>query len=166
MVQRDQVPEEVVDIERWIQDRYTLGDANYVNKTGSPPSGSGIPPHIRTHTGGLQPDGDLTFEKNDGQAFLIEGQLNAGETVYSDWIDTDGWRTIEIVVLGDFQSAEDGVEVQFTQDANADAPSVDASVTRTYANEYVDRGFGSWDFGSLRTERSAHSCCTLARWEL
>ncbi|AGM11340.1 virion structural protein [Halogranum tailed virus 1] len=126
---------------------YALENTSYINQ-GELPSESGIAPHTRTHPGGLQPDNDLVFERADGQAFLLEGQVNAGETIYSDWIDTDGWRTIEIVVLGEFQSAEDGVTVQFSRDIQAETPEIDFELNRTYANEFVSQGYGSWDFGT------------------
>jgi len=97
---------------------------------------------------GRQPDGNKVEEKADGQAFIYQQSLNANETFTSDWIDTDGWRTIEIVILATVQSKKDGVRVQFTDDVQADTPNVDAEITRTFANDAVDEGFQTFDFGT------------------
>lgn len=147
MVQRDQVPEEVTDIQRWIQDEYTLENANYVN-TGVMPSTDGIPPHLRVHNNGLQPDNDLVPQKADGQAFIKNDGLAANETFTSEWYDSDGWRTVEAFIKSDVESAREGFEIQFSRDIQATNPTVDASKTRTYANEAVDEEQRTFDFGT------------------
>jgi hypothetical protein len=63
MVQRDEVPEEVVDIEKWIQEQYTLESAAYTDNL--PQGGE----HLKNRGYGLQPDGDLVGDMATGEVF-------------------------------------------------------------------------------------------------
>lgn len=122
-----------------------LNSAEYVDNSIST---SSLPSHIRNHSWELQPDGDLVPEKADGQAFELNSGLDANEIVTSEWIDTDGWRTIELIVESTVQSVVDGVEVQFSNNIDQENPTVNASITRTFANEAVAQGYKSFEFGT------------------
>lgn len=74
---------------------------------------------------GQQPDGDFVNVPADGEAFSTTTLLGAGEEYVSPWIDTDGWRAIEIFITADTPSEYgSGIEVAFTDDANVAVPTV------------------------------------------
>lgn len=103
---------------------------------------------IKTRNYGIQPDGDLVGNMADGTAFQNSAQLTAGESFTSEWFDTDGWETIEVVVEADVPSAYEGVEVQFSDDIQATTPEVDATVSESFSEESALRGYEIYDFST------------------
>jgi len=87
-----------------------------------------------------KPDGEWVADKADGLAFSTTDNLTAGETYTSEWVNTNGYRDVEIVVLADQPSALNGLEIQFTDDAQADTPTVQSGEIETYSAEAVERG--------------------------
>ena len=65
---------------------------------------------------GKQPDGDYVNAAADGSAFSTSSNLGISANYTSDWVDTDGWKAIEIVVATDEISAQDGFKIEFTDD--------------------------------------------------
>lgn len=59
----------------------------------------------------------------------------------SDWRDTDGWNSIECFFHSDVASKSLGIYIEFTEDANADTPVVQATRKFTFDSSDVDRGF-------------------------
>lgn len=123
---------------------YALDQAGLLSDTIS----DDIDDAIKTQNYGVQPDGDLVGKQADGLAFAIDGALNADETVTSEWIDTDGFNAIEIVVLSDFESARDGVEIQYTRDAQASPPTVHSKEVETYGANCAQYGCEGFTFGT------------------
>lgn len=74
---------------------------------------------------------------------------DCGETYISPWIDTDGFNSIEVFIKSDVRSSFLGLEVQFTDDANAITPTVRASENYTYTNDDVTRGFEDIRIGTI-----------------
>lgn len=97
--------------------------------------------HLKARGYGLQPDGDLVGEMATGELFRTEEELAAGETFTSDWYDTDGFSSLEIFVQSSVVSKIDGVKIQFTRNAQATTPTVDAETIKSYQEFYADRGF-------------------------
>lgn len=89
---------------------------------------------------GRQPDGDYVNSPADGSAFSTTSALSGGATYTSDWVDTDGWKAIEIVVTSDVVSANDGVQVQFTDDVQAGTPTVRTQLVYTLSANDVSNG--------------------------
>jgi len=135
MVQRDEVPEEVTDIERWIQDKYTLESTSYTDNL--PQGGE----HLKQRGYGVQPDGDLVGDMATGQLFSFEQDLAAGETFVSDWYDTDGFNALEVFIESDVTSNFDGIKFQFTSDTQADTPPIDGEETKSYQEFYARQGY-------------------------
>lgn len=88
---------------------------------------------------GKRPDGQLIKEKADGVATTTSATLAGGAVYTSSWIDTDGWREIEVFLKSDVVSATDGVEIQFTDDVTG-TPTVRGSVYRTFGTADVTTG--------------------------
>lgn len=88
-----------------------------------------------------QPDGDYVNAPADGEAFSTAALL-AGDGVFlSSWVDSDGWSGVELFVAADQASVEGGVEVEFTDDANAGSPTVRAVQSYTFGADDISRGF-------------------------
>lgn len=102
-----------------------------------------------THTNKLvltaqQPDGDYVDNKADGTIATFVTPLAAGASVLSDWYATNGWRSVEVFITSDVPSAEDGVEIEITDDAEGEMgpPIVRAVVKRTFTQDDIDeRGY-------------------------
>ena len=90
---------------------------------------------------GQQPDGDYVNSTADGQAFVTTTPLAAGESVSSDWLDTDGFNTIEVTVATDSTSANRGILLEFSNDVQAGTPVVHATKFFEYSPSDVSRGF-------------------------
>lgn len=101
---------------------------------------------FENHPHGRQPDGDLEETKYKGIADTFEGRLAIDETYTSPWIDTDGYGTIEVFVSSDVRSQKDGVLIEYTDDAQADTPTVRGSTSRTFTEEDANRGFEEFHF--------------------
>jgi len=85
---------------------------------------------------GRQPDGDYVDMRADGIAFTTTTLLSSNGEYTSDWMDSDGFNTIEIVVNSDVSSSDQGFRVDFTDDTSADTPTVRFS--RFYDFNVVD----------------------------
>lgn len=96
---------------------------------------------VPTSSAGIQPDGDTVYERADGDFFTTTNILGSGETFESDWYDSDGFRSISIVVAADQESATNGVYIEYTGNAQASTPDVDATDTFTFDGTDVVRGF-------------------------
>lgn len=90
---------------------------------------------------GQQPDGDYVNQPADGSALSTSTLLTAGQTYTSDWIDSDGWNTIELFVKSDVISEIDGVQIEFTDDAQAATPTVRSTFKTSFEQNDIDRGF-------------------------
>jgi hypothetical protein len=104
-----------------------------------------IPPNVvanmtRTITTGRQPDGDYVNTPADGTAFSTSATMSAGATFSSDWIDTDGFRTIEVFISSDQESSLNGIQIQFTDDAIGTASVVRSSISYTFNDVNVLNG--------------------------
>ena len=90
---------------------------------------------------GQQPDGDYVNARADGSGFSVVSSLPAGNTVTSEWVDTDGFNGIDLFIKSNKLSAANGIEVQYTDDVQATSPTVLASEFYSYTQADVDRGF-------------------------
>lgn len=90
---------------------------------------------------GRQPDGDYVTTPADGAAFEETTPLAADGVFTSAWFDTDGWNSIDLFVAADVESADQGIEIEFTRDANAVTPVVDATWRRSFKATDVTQGF-------------------------
>lgn len=88
-----------------------------------------------------QPDGDYVGLKTDGNAFSTDSLLAASGIYLSNWIDSDGWATIQLFLNSDVASATQGLEVEFTDDTSAVTPLVQATKRFTFSATDVRRGF-------------------------
>jgi len=86
-----------------------------------------------------QPDGDYVSEKASGQAFSTNELLTADEEFVSDWMDTDGWASIEVQVDSDQPSADNGLIIEFTNDVQDKNPTVDATIDFQFTQANVDQ---------------------------
>lgn len=105
---------------------------------------SGVLPQMtsnltRAITVGKQPDGDYVNSPADGQAFETETPLLAGETYTSQWVDTDDWNVIEIVLISDAESAINGLTVNFTEDT--EVAEIKFFRNYTYKVGFIDTQF-------------------------
>lgn len=64
-----------------------------------------------------------------------------GEAYVGDWIDSDGWDTIELFIDSEQPSKLLGLTVQFTDDANVESPTIRGERRFTYSEEDVETGF-------------------------
>lgn len=99
------------------------------------------PENLENHPHARQPDGDLVGDKATGEVFRDSVSLAADGTYTSDWYDTDGWSSVEFFVTSTSTSTEDGVKIQYTADANAETPTVEAEFPRTYDAIDIAQGF-------------------------
>jgi len=90
---------------------------------------------------GQQPDGDYVNARADGSGFSVASSLPAGNTVTSEWVDTDGFNGIDLFIKSNKLSAANGIEVQYTDDVQATSPTILASEIYSYTQADVDRGF-------------------------
>lgn len=90
---------------------------------------------------GQQPDGDYINARADGLAFQTSTPLGSNASYTSPWFDTDGFRSIEVFIVTDQVSGADGVEIQFTADANAAVPVANGILTREFTADDLARGF-------------------------
>lgn len=90
---------------------------------------------------GEQPDGNFVTIPADGLAISETTPLGIGGTFTSDWIDTDGWKSLEIFIKTDEISATDGITIQYTRDANVVSPVVDAEEFFTLVQLDIDNDF-------------------------
>jgi hypothetical protein len=95
----------------------------------------------RSITVGKQPDGDYVNTPANGTAFVNNSTLSAGATYTSDWFDSDGWQTIQLIIVTDKESALDGIEVDFTTNTNVDTPSVTFQKFFTFNDADVRQGY-------------------------
>lgn len=96
---------------------------------------------VRAVSVGKQPDGDYVNSPADGQAFSTTSTLGGGGSYTSSWTDSDGWSTIELLISSDVISAIDGVQFDFTDNVQADTPTVRASSYYTFTQQFIDYGF-------------------------
>lgn len=101
--------------------------------------------NVRSVPTGQQPDGDFVNAKADGTAFTDETPLAATATFNSDWIDTDGFISIELFISTDQLSSVGGIVVQYTDDVQG-ASTVRATDTYSFAQEDIDRGYLALSF--------------------
>jgi len=94
-----------------------------------------------------QPDGDYINAKADGIAVDIDNNsiktsspLGVSGIYESGWIDSDGYKSIEISIQSDVASDIDGIVVEFTDDANATTPTVISTQTFTFSVKDVEAG--------------------------
>lgn len=87
-----------------------------------------------------QPDGDFVTAKSDGSAFATSSTLGIYGEYDSPWIDTDGWKEIELAITSDVPSSGNGIYIEFTDDVQAETPLVKASQFFDYNNLDVDNG--------------------------
>lgn len=97
---------------------------------------------------GQQPDGDFVNASADGLAFETFTPLGIAGVYTSAWVDTDQWRSLEVFIKSDEVSANDGIEIQFSDNIQTATPTVQATVTRTITQADVDRGFVIYRFPS------------------
>jgi len=90
---------------------------------------------------GKQPDGDYVAVPADGTAISTSSTLTASSVFTSSWIDSDGYNEIDLLIACDQVSEVNGVEVQFTDDANAATPTVIFSRVFTFSSLDVNRGY-------------------------
>ena len=90
---------------------------------------------------GQQPDGDYVNARADGSGFSVVSSLPAGNTVTSEWVDTDGFNGIDLFIKSNKLSAANGIEVQYTDDVQATSPTILASEFYSDTQADVDRGF-------------------------
>lgn len=79
-----------------------------------------------------QPDGDYVEVPATGSAYSYsttngDSALGADAVLVSDWIDADGWNSVEIWITSDVESADDGIEIERTLDANATVPAIEGA---------------------------------------
>ena len=96
---------------------------------------------------GKQPDGDYVNVPADGIAVDVDGvtvksntPLLASESYQSGWVDTDGYKSIELSITSDQLSTVNGIVIEYTDDANVVTPTVISTKTFTYAQTDVDTG--------------------------
>lgn len=68
----------------------------------------------------------------------IANSVVDGQTV--TWFDSDGYNTIELLILADQQSVTNGIELQFTDDTGATTPSVRIRDFYTFSSINVTSG--------------------------
>ena len=90
---------------------------------------------------GQQPDGDYVASPSDGSALSTSSTLLGGATYTSDWVDSDGWNTIELFISSNTVSSNQGVAIQYTDDTQAGTPTVRAQKKFTFNPVDVQRGF-------------------------
>lgn len=101
---------------------------------------------VRSISTGRQPDGDFVNAVSDGTAFATTTTLTSGQSYTSPWTDTDGFNSIALFVSSDVTSSVDGLVVQFTDDVQAAPPIVRQTLTYTFTQTDVDRGYLELDF--------------------
>ena len=101
--------------------------------------------NVRSIPTGQQPDGDFVNAKADGTAFMNDTPLLATATYNSDWIDTDGFVSIELFISTDQQSSAGGIVVQYTDDVQG-ASTVRATDNYSFTQADIDRGYLSLSF--------------------
>lgn len=113
---------------------FSLNTFGYINPASAPirSIGSGLNSSALALTTrgvsfGRQPDGDYVETPSSGSIFSYSTDngdlpLAADEILETPWIDSDGWRSIEIWITSDVMSADDGIEIERTIDANAETP--------------------------------------------
>jgi hypothetical protein len=101
--------------------------------------------NVRSVPTGQQPDGDFVNAKADGTAFVSTTPLVATATYNSDWIDTDGFVSIELFISTDQLSSVGGIVVQYTDDVQG-ASTVRATDTYSFTQEDIDRGYLALSF--------------------
>ena len=117
----------------------------------TPPTNSQLPLDIPLRDGaiagltrsvivGRQPDGDYVNTPATGVAIETTSTLSADAAFTSSWIDTDGFSTIQIFVDSNVISANQGIQIQFTDDSQAGTPTVRDEVLYTFTQEDIDRG--------------------------
>lgn len=98
---------------------------------------------VRSVATGQAPTGEFTNAKTDGTAFVTEVALGANGTFTSDWVDTDGWAMIEVVVATSV--AASGITIQFTDDVQG-TQTVRATRTLTYSSVEAAAGQAVYRF--------------------
>jgi len=98
---------------------------------------------------GQQPDGDYVGEQATGVADSFQGSLNVGESYESEWFDTDGYGSIQLFIAADVESTPQGLEIEYTDDAQADTPTVQATKSFSYSGEAVERGYEDYNLEVL-----------------
>lgn len=96
-----------------------------------------------------QPDGDYVENKATGVVDSFTGSLNVQESYESEWFDTDGFGSIQIFISADAASSPQGLQVEFTDDVQAETPEVQATQNFQYTQEAVDRGFEDYSLEPL-----------------
>lgn len=109
-----------------------------LNQTISSDSDSTI---VKAVTVGAQPDGDYVNTPANGEAFNTTATLAIGGTYTSNWIDTDGWATIELVIVSDVISADNGIRISFTDDTSAVTPTTIYYKDYTYNSRLLSNGY-------------------------
>lgn len=96
-----------------------------------------------------QPDGDFVTDRATGLVDEFSGTLDIGESYESDWFDTDGFSSIQIFVSADVASTPEGLTIEYTDDAQAETPTVQGSQSFSYSGEAVERGFEDYSVEPL-----------------
>jgi hypothetical protein len=78
-----------------------------------------IPPNVVANLGrtvgvSKQPNGTLKNDPHNGVCISTTANLGIGATFTSDWIDTDGYNSIELFITSDVESATRGIDIEFT----------------------------------------------------
>ena len=96
---------------------------------------------VRSISTARQPDGDFVNAVSDGTSFATEIPLVAGETYTSPWVDTDGFNSISLFVSSDVESEISGITIQFTDDVQATSPIIRETLSYTFTESDVTRGY-------------------------
>jgi len=101
---------------------------------------------LRVRNYAEQPDGDIVGRNATGEAFRTKQTLGENETFTSEWFDTDGYSSFQLMVVADQESANDGVVIEYTGDANVDNPVVDSKEVRRFTRDDAEDGFAKYSF--------------------
>lgn len=102
---------------------------------------------VRAVVTGQQPDGDYVNAPADGIATDVSGisvettsALLAGANYESGWCDTDGFKSIELSIKADQVSDDEGIIIEYTNDANAATPVAELTKTFSFNEDSVALG--------------------------
>lgn len=102
---------------------------------------------VRAVGAGQQSDGDYVNNKADGGAVDINGvtvltdvPLGVSQQYQSGWIDSDGFKSIEVSIETDQISADNGIIVEYTSDVDVITPTVLITKVFSYTQSNADSG--------------------------
>lgn len=86
-----------------------------------------------------QPSGTFKNAPHNGVAFSTNTPLTSGTIYESNWIDTDGYNSIELFIQADVHSAENGIKIEYTDSIVGD--TVRETHNYTYGEPELERGY-------------------------